>query len=386
MGLATRRHGASGTARPDDCLEAANLLSRPTNSSSLPRRAFSSTNRMGSHKQLILHIGRAKSGTSTLQTYLTTHREKLAAQGICFPRAGCGTSAAHHDLAHACLADHPNNGLLLSMRSALEAEAAPFDTVIVSSEAFQNLHASAALNFMFGQPGPRLFGRSLLWRTARSYRIKTICYVREFLEFAASSYAQKIHESSYTGTLRPYCGENFTMPLATLVRVWRRFSDQVIFVYYDRSTLLDGDIVADFFDRMELLPPSPIRPADFNPSLSGNLLAFKLLINLHGAHSMAYYNAFSELARSDPRYRGKLFISDEEAHEFRSNDRGYNAQLARLVGPIKLGSFEGGNRFNPDFWANDLEHFLSHPALVELKKRPEIYRTPADDIAAAMNL
>lgn len=59
-------------------------------------------------KKLILHIGRPKTGTSSIQHFLAANAEALAAEGAVYPRAGRrapdrrGLRAAHHALAAIC--------------------------------------------------------------------------------------------------------------------------------------------------------------------------------------------------------------------------------------------------------------------------------------------
>ena len=325
---------------------------------------------MGKKKELILHIGRAKSGTSALQTYLTEQRERLAAAGICYPKSGCNGAAAHHAVALACRNATPSSTELQLMRDAFEAETDPFETIIVSSEAFQNVRSPQNLEFFFRRPARHVLNRVLSTGRHSPYAIKVICYIREFLEFASSSYTQKVHANGYVDSLEGYCRTHFRRPLASLVELWRRFADESVFVYYDRKRLLNQDIVEDFFSHAGLTSPAPSSSHDANPSISGNLLAFKLLLNHDGCHSMELYNTFSELARLDPRYRGKIFLSDALARDLRASDGGYNAQLTELEGAIELHAFENGNRFDPAMWATDLERFLAHPELASLKDRP----------------
>lgn len=337
---------------------------------------------MSDKKRLILHIGRAKSGTSTLQTFLTLHRNELLARGICYPKAGSDGAPAHHALAIACRDAPAQSAELAEMRAAFESEIAPFQTVILSSEAFQNVRQPANLGFFFrrSQSGlSRVLPKPL---RAGHYRVDVICYIREFLEFASSSYAQKVHANDYADTLEGYCRTHFRRPLVSLIELWRRFADEAKFLCYDRKRLVNGDIVEDFFHQAGLSPPAPTSTQDANPSISGNLLAFKLLLNQHNGHDPALYGVLTELARLDPRYRGKIYIGNAQAAALRALDRGYNTQLSSLVGEIEYRSFEGGNGFDAGLWADDLARFLDHPALAFLKERPEICGASAETAAA----
>lgn len=100
---------------------------------------------------------------------------------------------------------------------------------------------------------------------------------------------------------------------------------------------------------------------------------------------MTQYNKLSELARLDPRYRGRIFIADTLARDLRAHDGGYNAQLSQLVGAVERRSFEGGNAFDPARWTTDLEHFLAHPGMASLKDRPGISRASAEDVSMLLS-
>ena len=217
------------------------------------------------------------------------------------------------------------------------------------------------------------------------YRLRVLCYIREFLEFASSSYAQEVHANGYVDTLEGYCHSHFRRPLSSLVQLWRDVADKAVFLHYDRSSLLNQDIVEDFFQRAGLTPPAPISSSyDANPSISGNLLAFKLLVNQRGGHDIGLYNTFSDIARLDRRYRGKVFISDKLAQFLRAHDGGYNKQLLKLVGSFERRSFEDGNAFDPASWKSDLDRFVSHPGMASFKDRPEIAHASAEDVAELM--
>lgn len=340
---------------------------------------------MDKSKELILHIGRAKTGTSTLQHYLSCHRERLAEQSICYPKTGTNGRVAHHTLAKACGNLRPFNTVLRQLRRSLETEVAPHDRIIISSEAFQNLITTQNLHYLLSDPGAGAAASLRYWlspfASPMTYEIKVVCYIREYLEQACSSYAQAVHETGFVGSLGDYTAQHFRRPLSSFVRMWRRFSDSALFVYYSREELIERDIVADFLMRTKLPRLAPIEAHDANPSLSGNLLSFKLLLNHHGLHSMDHYNAFSQLAHLEDRYRGRIYISDEQASDLRSRDGSFNAQLSHLVGAIQTQSFADGNRFASEKWAADVERFLEHPTLSHLRQHAAIMHTTAKDMA-----
>ncbi|WP_159079880.1 hypothetical protein [Methyloceanibacter sp. wino2] len=340
---------------------------------------------MGPTKELILHIGRSKTGTSSLQHYLSNNRAALVARGICYPKTGCGNGVAHHEIARACC----NLGLfgpkLRALRAAFEEEVAPFDRLILSSENFQQVLLAHRLLYFFGDSGawPNEVLKHYVFpsKRIRPYRITSICYLREYLEYASSSYAQNVQNSNQTRNLTQYCKKHFRRPLSKFVDLWKRFSDDAIFVGYDRRKLFQQDVVADFFNRIDVPPMAPVTETDANPSISGNLLAFKLLVNRNVPHTRDLYRAFRDLALLDARYRGRMFVSDALSAALRKRGRNYNARLEQLVGQVEERSFENGNRFDASQWKHDMECFLDHPNLSKLKDRPEIFRTLANDAA-----
>ena len=58
-------------------------------------------------KRVILHIGRHKSGTSSIQHCLNRNVDLLSAAGILYPKHGRGGRVAHHDIAKALIELQP---------------------------------------------------------------------------------------------------------------------------------------------------------------------------------------------------------------------------------------------------------------------------------------
>jgi hypothetical protein len=89
----------------------------------------------------VLHIGYPKTGTSSLQWFLHTHRDSLLRQGVCYPMTGQVDDHAHHKLAFA-LADNeyerpdPATRTELFSRLTEEIETSGAPLVILSSELF----------------------------------------------------------------------------------------------------------------------------------------------------------------------------------------------------------------------------------------------------------
>jgi len=318
--------------------------------------------------ELILHIGLPKTGTSTLQHYLAQNAEALRTQGVIYPKAGRG-GIAHHELAFACRGVSPLGGDFRRLRRDFYAETAGFERVVVSSEALQSPRGYVGLIALFGMPGG--------W--GRGFSIKTVCYMREFLDIACSSYAQQVQSSNLSCGIDEFCARSFRGPLAVRARFWRWLSEDVRFADFDRERLVNGDVVDDFFAHCGLAMPTAAFTRDANPSISGNLLAFKLMANARTQHAPKLYRAFRDLAGSDAAYRGRFHVSETHAEALRRRHATYNRTVADLVGSVTQRSFEDGNRlFEMDRWARDVEVFLAHPKLATLKKNADFMRLTSD--------
>lgn len=89
-------------------------------------------------QELILHIGRHKSGTSSLQDYLFSNQNNLATQGVLYPNAGLAGKIAHHDLAKFLNQNSMDVNKYRNLKRRFRQETKGFEHIIVSSEEFQN--------------------------------------------------------------------------------------------------------------------------------------------------------------------------------------------------------------------------------------------------------
>jgi hypothetical protein len=133
---------------------------------------------------IILHIGYPKTGTTSLQWFLHTHRETIREQGFYYPLTGQAPDHAHHGLAFALGARErfrqaDNEPALLFQTLASEIDGCGAETVVLSSEVF-------LANLERLKTSPEFTG-ILEGRTLR-----VICFVRRQATFLESLYRQFI--------------------------------------------------------------------------------------------------------------------------------------------------------------------------------------------------
>ena len=146
-------------------------------------------------KTVVLHIGYPKTGTSSLQWFLHTHREALREQGVCYPVTGQAADHAHHKLAFS-LRDNNyeqwSEAQRIQLFADLDAEilASDADTLVLSSELFLDALDHIRTSKEFERI---LHGRAL----------RVICFLRKQSTFLESLYRQFIWDTTHRLTDQP---------------------------------------------------------------------------------------------------------------------------------------------------------------------------------------
>ncbi len=318
--------------------------------------------------EIILHIGRHKSGTSSLQAYLNRQEEHYQTQGVFYPHAGrtlhrngrLTKQIAHHPLAQSFLGNDPiaDRALQQQVLNDLRAELPRHGRVIFSSESFGNLIQPEQIQAL----------QSFL-HLLKPDQITVFAYVREYVDFISSGFRQRVQNCNDLFALSEYAPlRNTHYSLANWVNIWgtigtlmcRRFS---------RDALIDGDVIADFCLHAGIdLHHGSVR-YEQNPSIGGNLLFLKCALNRLGRYHPGLYTQMGLQAALDPVDSRPFPISVADTHRLRT-DSSWNRTLEHLFGPFQMKTFatldpcpDGGKL------EADLERFA--PLLRLAETRPE---------------
>ena len=277
-------------------------------------------------KKVILHIGRHKSGTSSLQNFLVRNRLLLEQYDYLYPHVGI-SSVAHHQIANAF---SQKNVIELGATSILESElitafraelaTTTATSIIVSSEKF------TACN-------PRLMKELFA-----GYEVEVVMYLRDQLSYLASAYAQIVHADTITESIENYYETFLTRNIDywKFIERWEAvFGNNVKVALFDREALHEGDIVKDFlwrFTSVDLANQSlQALVKDHNPSLGGSLLIYKLYLNRYLPHPAVknshLYHQFSRMA-SDKKLSGKFKITRDIASRLIEQCNASNQKVA----------------------------------------------------------
>ncbi|MCY4043723.1 MAG: hypothetical protein OXE99_01435 [Cellvibrionales bacterium] len=283
------------------------------------------------NKKLILHIGRHKTGTTSLQTFLFQNRDALKRQGVLYPVSGLRV-AAHHWISE------PLARKKLKVTGALthfiesphwqqltdEIDQSPQEVVLLSSEAFQNVEPEVLAGLFQG------------------FDVEVIVYLRGQVDYLASSYAQFIHANQSGQSLDDYqSGFIQHANFLDFLSPWEASFDNLHVSLFDKGYLYKSDVIVDFFYRLGLSIDSSFTPlsGDQNPSLSATVLAYKLWLNRQVNVSpevhRRLYNLLGDMSR-EPDFSGKYQLDQQRSIDIYECFKQSNAVVAEKY----LGGFQ----------------------------------------------
>lgn len=270
-------------------------------------------------ERAILHIGFPKTGSSSLQEYLSENRVRLLQEyGICYPKAFTTFKKAHQKL-NELFAPNPRteklNVKIVAKEILNEADGA--EIVILSCESWGE--------FEFDVSRLRAFLQHL---DAKDVHI--IGYVREHLDYIQSLWRERIHYRSkftapffiFSEAAQPALNVRFPGMIRNMETV-----AHVDLAWYDKQSLRNENVVSDFCSRIGIREDK-FPKEDSNPSIGGNLLLYKLAQNKLShekkfesdkdeRNKIMKYNELKELARKKESFRSALFIPKTASNKFR---------------------------------------------------------------------
>ena len=228
-----------------------------------------------SEQRIYLHIGRHKSGTSSIQNFICNNRDLFNNYDLYYPKAGI-RGIAHHDLAglfrHSLVKSEidKKNAIESALIEQLHEEIDQQEKdVLISSEDFQNSNPE------------------LIKAAFEGYEVIVLIYIRNQIDYVASAYAQKVWATNYCCSMEEYFNSSFNGDYLTFLKKWNlAFNGNVRVRKFSRESLHKKDIVADLFycmlekkDEKLLARLLEREHTDSSPSLTSELLSFKLLLN-----------------------------------------------------------------------------------------------------------
>ncbi len=299
---------------------------------------------------LILHIGTEKTGSTAIQEHLARHREDLLASRIGFP--DFLDSNNHRALASVFIADSLDDDylrarhlvepaprrrhrdkLLRALGRQLESLEGEVDRYLISAEHFHSRLLTPEEVRSFTDAVTPMFDR-----------VRVICYLRRQDRMALSFYTQKLRAGYIPPTILPIANVRRRHPdlppyfdFEALLDRWADAvgPEAVEPVIYSRASLIDGDVVADFYHRIGCPLPESAEPPRANESLScAGQMALLAFNRAHGgdlesrSRCRPEREQLNRFLQSEARGPG-ILPSHAEAEEFLRAFAPSNGRIAR---------------------------------------------------------
>lgn len=314
--------------------------------------------------ECVLHIGSAKTATSSLQELLFQNRQRLAAKGWLYPTTGLWRG----DRSHNSLGLHFWNDLLQSYKISsfaelmdeFTAEIKGWENIIVSSELIEKA-------LLHGNGNAQIFLRRL---AACGYAIRIVYVVRRQDHYLDSQFKQAVSDAyaAYAASVADYVATH--APALTYARTaasWQAMPEvSSVSVILFREGRVNETIAAvlEGMGQHDMLADGLAVPM-VNPSLDGDYLRLKHYLNRINLPPDFHETYFGKLAfnlATEDRPKKLTLFSDETRHQLLQGFLDDKAELAAMYG-IPLENWNDnralGTMFQP-LGSNDLAPVMDH--------------------------
>ena len=321
-----------------------------------------------------LHIGTAKTGTTSIQTFMAANRSGLQSQGIIYPLAAGKQN--HAALAAYAAEDSGDGGEDVTQGRVSGLLKAPQFREELRSELDNELRNSDASIIVFSTEqltSPKVT-ESAIERTADlcsryAKQTKIIVYLREQIDFLVSFRGHNIKGGA--SRRKPFLlGPSAVrmMDYAALLKPWRKIfgREKMIVRRFVRADFVDGDLLSDFAAQIPFDTSGFFRPEPRNESLGARELAFLRAFNqrvprwVEGEKNPARRNLIDALMRFSDHDR-RLTVPLDKAQRIASR-------------------FEASNRrVSEEYFSGKWQPLFPAPQLVSDTRVSEMFDLSVDD-------
>ncbi len=189
-------------------------------------------------KQIFLHIGTQKTGSSSLQFFMHSNREHLAELGYLYP----SKKKEHHNLAYTLLKDPNANYESDTWEDIIgEIEDSHLPKVIISSEKFVRVKTSKFIQKVANN--------------LKNYDVKVIVYLKRQDKMRESSFNQQLKEGVYAGGIEFFLQETSNSKYLNLLNNWSQFFGQENIIVKPLESKQIPNIYLDFLSNIGIDSP-----------------------------------------------------------------------------------------------------------------------------------
>lgn len=228
-----------------------------------------------SEREVLIHIGAPKTGSTAIQRFLTDATAVLGQRGIHYPDVGL-RGFGHHDLAFLMGGGYPawatpqTRGLGELVADLQKALRGPEPCVVISSENF------------YLQPAPQLL-REAIDGAESGRRLRVLVYLRRQDHLALSWYNQAVKAQGFAGDFESCLADTAHLwDFEAQVEPWAKAfgADSLELSIYEPDSLIGGEVVSDLVHRLGTSREGLPKPAaPINTRLCRELLEFQRQVN-----------------------------------------------------------------------------------------------------------
>ena len=239
-------------------------------------------------KTIIVHLGTHKTGTTSIQVHFSYRRPQFAQHGILYPKTGCPAIAeyGHHLLAWSMYETEERFPTFdgraapysqterenLWQELIEEIEGSDCDTVVLSSEDFDQLTASEVAGVL---------------EALKDYVVVPVLFIKNTPDLIESAYKTTIVYTSYTETITEFAANLYNrLDYSVVMDNWTAgiASREAHILCYDEPEVRK-DVVKAFMDRAfgDLGPETASRNERMNEGVPTPIVAIARFLRLGGA-------------------------------------------------------------------------------------------------------
>jgi len=215
---------------------------------------------------IFLHIGRHKTGTSSIQHYFKENNEFFVKQNLNYITDEKNT--AFHLVPNTLREENYSEKLIRDVNKQIRFQTKDSNkNFLYSSEAFQNCNPSK-INQIFQNTG---------------HDLAVIAYFREPISYYISSYKQRVHNINLIEDFSTYSEKQKSLTkYIDFYKKWKNSFSNIIVKNFDRSIFKNNNLIHDF---ISIVMPEvkynylPSNQTNKNKSLNDFDLLFKLILN-----------------------------------------------------------------------------------------------------------
>ncbi len=205
-------------------------------------------------KTLYFHIGKFKTGSTSIQNFLYLNREVLESRGVCYPDIS-GSQVKRfingRSLFRFLSNGNMNKAKKLIQKAVKEANAQSCSNILISNECFSRRAVMQNPDFSFDNLSAENIGNLF---SAFDLEVKVVIYIRPFVEYVVSFWNTEILKSATGLGLEEYIDlYHYEDELDQIYEYGRAFGNEnIILRPFEREQLKNSDLMEDFLDCLGL--------------------------------------------------------------------------------------------------------------------------------------